>query len=156
MYIACVTGMVGAVGLGIFGFFRLDLLFIVLAASCFLYCRSKLTLLKETGPESEYGGDVIDYSASLRPDGPAKKRRRASRWTVRRCLRRAGQARDAAEQQTIDAILAKVSGRAGDAHADMVRTPGAEARDGPAAKARSGIVAEGIAACAEIRMTKSE
>lgn len=109
MHVACVTGMIGAVALAIFGLYHgVNMLLVSVAVCGFMYCRSRLAQLKEMGPE-EYGleSEGIDYSASLRPDAPARKRRRASRWAIRR-LRREAQ-RDAAEQQLIDTILAKVS-----------------------------------------------
>jgi hypothetical protein len=58
------------------------------------------------GPEAEYGEEIPDFSASLRPD-PPRKRRRASRWMIRRLRKQAE--RDEAEQQRLDTILAKVS-----------------------------------------------
>jgi hypothetical protein len=108
MNLACVTGMIVAVPLAICGIYQHEWLIVAVAVSGFLLCRGKLAQLKEMGAE-EYAleHDGIDYSASLRPDTPVKKRRRASRWAIRR-LRRQAQ-REAAEQQLIDAILAKVS-----------------------------------------------
>jgi stage IV sporulation protein FB len=109
MHFACVTGMVGAVALVIFGLYhQFNTLLVCTGIIGFLYCRSRLGQLKEMGAE-EYAleNEGIDYSASLRPDVPVRKRRRANRWAIRR-LRRQAQ-REAAEQQLIDTILAKVS-----------------------------------------------
>ncbi|HET6246868.1 MAG TPA: site-2 protease family protein [Tepidisphaeraceae bacterium] len=105
MNIACIVGLVGGIILGVVGLFT-SLLLVFIAITGIMYCIQMRRSLKEIGPEMEYAGNMMDYSASLRPDTP-KKRRRASRWQVRRLRREA--MRDAAEQQMIDNILAKVS-----------------------------------------------
>jgi Zn-dependent protease len=107
MMIACVTGIVGGIMLGLYGLSQGRFLLVLIAISGIATCVSMRRQLREIGPELEYAGDEMDFSASLKPDAPAKKRRRPSRWAVRR-LRRLAQ-RDAAEQQQIDTILAKVS-----------------------------------------------
>ncbi len=104
--ISYVVGMGGSIGLVLYGLVRLDLFIITIAILCFLYCRSHLIELRETGDESWGGGDPMDFSASLRPDRP-RKRRRVSRWKMRRLRRQAES--EVAEQERIDTILAKVS-----------------------------------------------
>ncbi|MDB5354918.1 MAG: hypothetical protein JWN24_1371 [Phycisphaerales bacterium] len=103
MMFACITGMIGAVIVGFVGVIGFNLFLIFLAASGFLYCYSKRRELKEVGPEYDEG---MDFSASLRPD-PPRKRRKVSRWTVRRLRREAQQ--ESELQSRIDMILAKVS-----------------------------------------------
>jgi hypothetical protein len=106
MCFACITGMVGSGVLALYGLVMFELLLFFIALSCFFYCKQKLAMVKEMGPESDYGIDTTDYSAAMRSDSP-KKRRKVSQWTIRRLRKEA--ARDAAEQQMIDTILAKVS-----------------------------------------------
>jgi hypothetical protein len=108
MMFACNSGIVGNIILAVSGLF-LGLLLTFIGLSGLLNCILVRRQLKEVGFESEYATDVLDFSASLRPDAPAKKRRRQNRWAIRR-LRRQAQ-RDAAEQQTIVDILAKGSAR---------------------------------------------
>jgi stage IV sporulation protein FB len=105
MNFACVTGIIGGGILVLLGIFS-SLLLVCVGISGILTCVGTRRALREVGPESEFAGDGMDYSASLEPD-PPKRRRRVSRWTIRR-LRRQAQ-RDAEEQQLIDTILAKVS-----------------------------------------------
>ncbi|HWE94242.1 MAG TPA: M50 family metallopeptidase [Tepidisphaeraceae bacterium] len=102
MMFACVTGMVGAVILGLVGIMT-SILLIFIAISGFMTCYMTRRNLKEAGPEYEPG---MDFSESLRPD-PPRKRRKVSRWTVRRLRREAQLESDL--QSRIDAILAKVS-----------------------------------------------
>jgi stage IV sporulation protein FB len=101
MMFACVTGMIGAVIVALVGIVT-SLFLVFLAISGFMYCYAKRRELKEVGPEYE----GMDFSESLRPD-PPRKRRKVSRWTVRRLRREAQQESDL--QSRIDAILAKVS-----------------------------------------------
>jgi len=71
--------------------------------NCFMVRRQ----LQAAGP-ADFQQDEVDYSASLyQPDAPARKHRKLSRRKIRR-LRLQAQ-REAAEQERIDAILAKVS-----------------------------------------------
>ena len=78
----------------------------------FMTCYQRLMIIREMGIEdwsSEYEG--VDYAASLKLpqhfDTP-KRKRRISKWKLRRLRRRAME--EAAEQERLDAILAKVSG----------------------------------------------
>lgn len=108
MTIACMVGMVGAGVLGLLGIVRgLDLLLICIAISCFFYCRMRWIELKEMGPNEYAMEDGMDFSASLAPDRPGRRRRHMGRWTARR-LRRQSQEEEML-QTRIDAILAKVS-----------------------------------------------
>jgi stage IV sporulation protein FB len=102
MMFACVTGMIGAVILALVGIMT-SILLIFIAISGFMTCYMTRRNLKEAGPEYEPG---MDFSESLRPD-PPRKRRKVSRWTVRRLRREAQLESDL--QSRIDAILAKVS-----------------------------------------------
>src|SRR5260221_2170667 len=65
MMFACITGMIGAVIVGLFGIISFNLFLVFLAASGFLYCYSRRRELREVGPEFEEG---MDFSASIRPD----------------------------------------------------------------------------------------
>jgi len=106
--IACVVGMAGACLLALYGLYQWQssgVMLIAIAVVGFLYCRSRRMILRETGDEYS-SDDGIDYSASLRPD-PPRKRRRPSRWLIRRLRKQAE--RDNAEQQRLDSILGKVS-----------------------------------------------
>ncbi|HWE03657.1 MAG TPA: site-2 protease family protein [Tepidisphaeraceae bacterium] len=106
MKIACVVGVVGGGILGLLGVMGRSLLLIFIAISGILTCLAMLRQLREMGPEIEYGEELPDFSASLKPD-PPRKRRRPNRWVIRRLRRQAE--RDNAEQQRLDSILAKVS-----------------------------------------------
>ncbi len=104
MMIATITGMVGAVVVGIIGLAKGYFLLVFVALIGFQYCFQKRLMLKQMGP---YGleEDGIDYSSSLRSDAP--HRHRLSRRVIRKARRRA--AEEQAEQGRIDDILAKVS-----------------------------------------------
>lgn len=104
------VGMVGSVVLALYGLWASWLLLFI-AGSCFILCYQKYYELKEMGPEdwaAEYDG--MDYSVMLKvkhdTEAPRRKRR-VSKWKMRRARRLA--ALEAAEQQQIDTILAKVS-----------------------------------------------
>lgn len=111
--IAAPVGMGASVLMAIYGLTQLGswfgLLLVFIAASCFLYCYQLRAQMKTAGPwefEDDHGPDL---SASLwKPDDDKpRKTRKLSRRTIRR-LRKQQQA-EVAEQERIDAILAKVS-----------------------------------------------
>ena len=108
MHTACIVGMTGSVMLGLYGLLNTSILTICIAVSCFIYCRQRLAMLKEMGGEEYFtGNEGMDFSASLRPDAPPRKRRGINRLKMRRLRRQAQQ--EMAEQLLIDNILAKVS-----------------------------------------------
>ncbi len=102
MMFACITGMIGAVLLAMWGLAAPNLLMIFIAASGFLTCMNMRTQLVAAGPMVDYE-DAMDYSASLRPE----PRKHVTRRSVKRAQRAAREA--ATEQAKIDQILAKVS-----------------------------------------------
>ena len=106
MNIACLVGLVGWTLFAIIFLLPPNPWMLLLAGSGIFTCIAMRRQIKEMGPEFDTGAGEMDFSASLAPDKP-RKRRRASRWQVRR-LRRQAEA-DHAEQQRIDTILAKVS-----------------------------------------------
>lgn len=85
------------------------LLLIFIGLSCLLNCMNMRRMLLAEGPWAFQEEDSVDYSASLRPDPPAK--RGGGGWWARRRmqkLKRLARA-DAVERQRVDEILAKVS-----------------------------------------------
>lgn len=105
LYISCITGMIGAVCVGIYALVTSGWMLAAIAISGFLVCYQKRMMLREMGPEGLE--EVPDYSASLRDHERSARRRRLSRRMMRRAQRRAAQ--EQAEQARIDAILEKVS-----------------------------------------------
>jgi stage IV sporulation protein FB len=104
------TGMFGSIGLAIFGLVNFNLFLLLLAGCLFYYCWQHYQMLKEMGPEdwaAEYDG--IDYGASLRlrPENETPRKKRRSLRHLKRLRKQA--AMEVAEQEQIDAILAKVS-----------------------------------------------
>ncbi len=106
MRIATTIGMVGAVVIGVIGlaFFSLNLILIGIFG--FYTCHRQRQALREAGPYEE---DAIDYSAAY--DNNIGQPKRKSNWQTKRASKRAVQQADVErrEQETIDAILAKVS-----------------------------------------------
>jgi hypothetical protein len=84
-----------------------NLFLIALGATLFIYCLGQRAVLKEAAAENAPLADGPDFGASLRDEKPTRPRRRVSRWKVRRLRRQVR--REAAEQQQMDTILAKVS-----------------------------------------------
>ena len=110
MLITVNIGLVGAVlmamvGLATFGTIMGGFLLILIALMCFMNCLNMRRMLVTEGPWGFSEEDTVDYAASLH-DEPARKSR-VSRWKERRVARQL--AFERAEQQKIDAILAKVS-----------------------------------------------
>jgi len=97
---ACITGMIGAGAMGIFGLATWNWLLLFIAINGAFVCYQKRMMLKEMGPAGLQ--DAVEYSAAHRERSP-----RASRRAIRRARREA--ARERAQQQRIDAILEKVS-----------------------------------------------
>jgi hypothetical protein len=93
-------------GLAMLGSFGAGLLISIIGVNCFVNCYQMRAMMKAEGPwgfsEEE---SAIDYSASLRADEPRK--RKLSPRLYKKVRRR--EARERAEQEKIDAILAKVS-----------------------------------------------
>lgn len=107
--IATMVGMVGSIGLMIIGIV-INWWIILIAISCFLYCRQKRLALAEGNAEEWQ--DSIDYSASLfggPHEEPPRRRKRLSRRAIAKARKIAR--REAAEQERIDLILSKVSAR---------------------------------------------
>ena len=106
MNVSCLTGMVGAVIMGLIGLVAGQLLLFFIAISGFLYCYQMRMQLKEMGPEGLH--DAIDYSASLRdtPEEDRPRRKRLSARAMKRIRKRAQ--KEQQEIARIDAILEKV------------------------------------------------
>lgn len=109
MNIACYFGIVGGAILAVSGFFFGGLLLILIGLSCVFSSIAFRRYLREIGPEFDYGLEPADYSASLRPDEPPKRKRRKNTRAMRRLKREAEI--ELAERQLIDVILAKVSAK---------------------------------------------
>jgi len=103
MNIACVTGMIGAVVMGLLGLW-LNLTLTFLAVCGFLMCYSKRRILHELSASE--GEGALEFADSLEPE-PRPIRRKRSRRMLARSRRLA--AREHAEHNRIDEILAKVS-----------------------------------------------
>jgi len=104
MKIACQTGMVGAVAMAVVGLVTANVLVICVAVFGFLNCYQQRAALADGGPEM--GADGEDFSASLEPERPVR-RRRLSRRAARMIARLAEKERK--ERARLDAILEKVS-----------------------------------------------
>ena len=109
------VGLVGSVlmamvGIATFGTIGGGLLLIIIAINCFVNCFQQRAMLKAEGPWAfTEEDDTSDYSAAYEPQTPRKSR--WSKWSAARARQRAMKqdADDRAEQEKIDAILAKVS-----------------------------------------------
>lgn len=99
--------LMGMVGLATFGTLGGGLLLIFIGIMCFINCLNMRRQLLAAGPYGLEEDDATDYSAAY--DTGMPKRTRLSKWRSKRAVKRA--AADRAEQQRIDAILAKVSAR---------------------------------------------
>ncbi|HEV2295253.1 MAG TPA: site-2 protease family protein [Tepidisphaeraceae bacterium] len=97
-----IMGMIGLATLGTLGG---GLLLIFIGIMCFMNCLNMRRQLLAAGPYGLEEDEGIDYSAAY--DTGAPKRKRFSKWRVKRAAKRA--AADREEQRRIDAILAKVS-----------------------------------------------
>ncbi len=101
---ACVTGMIGAVIMAMLGIATGALLLLFIAVSGFITCYAlRRDLLAQGRWAFE---DEMDFSASLAPD-PVVKGKTLSRRAVKQARKLL--AREHAEQEQIDSILAKVS-----------------------------------------------
>ncbi len=103
MNFACITGMVGAVIGGMLGLATGNLFLTIIAVMGFMTCMSMRQQLVAAGPYAF--NDQTDYSAAYDPLTP--KRKAPGRRAARRANKQAQAER--AEQEQIDAILAKVS-----------------------------------------------
>ena len=107
MNLVCVIGMPASCVVGIFGIVNGSWLLLCVMIWTFYNCFIMRRQLQAVGP-ADFQEEDVDYSASLyQTDAPAKKHRKLSHRKIRR-LRLQAQ-REAAEQERIDAILAKVS-----------------------------------------------
>lgn len=106
MHAACFVGMTGSVPLIVYGSLRHGILVPLIGASCLVFCfMQRRSLVASTGSALQ---EEMDFSESLR-EPPPRRRRRMSRWKRNRLRRLAHH--EAAEQDRIDAILAKVSAK---------------------------------------------
>jgi hypothetical protein len=87
------------------GLVSLSLLLILIAGFGFYTCYQQRQMLKQAGPD-DFEAETL-YAAAYEPLTP--KRKKVSRWAVRRAQKQQRQARE--EQENIDAILAKVSAK---------------------------------------------
>ena len=105
MLLSCQIGMVGAVILGLYGLWAGSILLVMIMVSGFLTCMSLRRQLLAAGPAlDEPDNDGIDYSAAYEQPG---RRPKANVRAQKQIQKLAEQERQ--EQQTVDAILAKVS-----------------------------------------------
>ena len=109
MQIATPIGMVGAVGLAVFGLAYLNLTLMLIGGFGFHTCWRQRQLLRELGPDGfeDEGGGI--YAAAYEPATPKRKRKttRAAKRAVAQARRSAVEAK--LESERLDAILAKVS-----------------------------------------------
>jgi hypothetical protein len=103
MMFACNTGMVGAVLGAMYGLASGNFFLAIIAIMGFSTCLNMRRQLVAAGPYAFEEENL--YTAAYEPLTP--RRKEPSRWAVRRAAKRAHAER--AEQQQIDAILAKVS-----------------------------------------------
>jgi Zn-dependent protease len=100
-------GMVGVATLGMVGG---GLLLILIAVNCFLNCFQLRAVMRAEGPWGFTEEDAVGYAGGLSAaPRPSRRRKLAAGWAAMKERNRTRQAR--AEQETIDAILAKVSDR---------------------------------------------
>jgi Zn-dependent protease len=104
MYVATVTGMIGAGALGLFALTAGSWLTVAVAVAGFIYCMQRYAWLKAMGRE---GMEQVEWAANFGPEPP--HRRHISPRRMRRLRRLA--AREQASQARIDEILAKVSAK---------------------------------------------
>jgi hypothetical protein len=110
--IACGVGMVGAVLMVMWGiphfFSWYGQILIIIGLNSLMICYTTRLALKAAGPY-EMEEDSTDYSAAYEIE-PTRRRKR-SRWSVRRAAKRARKLamEEQNERARIDAILAKVS-----------------------------------------------
>ena len=107
MNFACITGIIGAILIGMVAIATFQVFLFFIAFSGLSYCmmmRQQLADMPDDDP------DETDYSAAYEIE-PGRKRSKLSRWSIRRAARRAQKlaTEERREQQHIDAILAKVS-----------------------------------------------
>ena len=110
MQIATPIGMVGAVGLCVFGLAELSLTLVLIGAFGFHTCWRQRQLLREMGPDGfeDEGGGI--YAAAYEPATPRRGKRKPSRAAKRAVSRARRSAVEAKlESERLDAILAKVS-----------------------------------------------
>jgi Zn-dependent protease len=103
MMFATAVGMVGAAIVAMVGLAYLSLLLVLIAGFGFHTCFQQRAQLKQIGP-GEFESEAL-YASAYEPLTP--KRRKASRWALRRAHKHARQERE--EQKAIDIILARVS-----------------------------------------------
>jgi hypothetical protein len=110
-YFATVTGMIGAVIVGLYGLTRFSVLLVVLAIVGFQTCLHMYRELKANGPwayqdeDNTYAAASLSYASveNARSKGQQKKNARAAK-RAEKIEREANE-----EQEQIDTILAKVS-----------------------------------------------
>ncbi|HEY8666174.1 MAG TPA: site-2 protease family protein [Tepidisphaeraceae bacterium] len=109
MLFSCTAGIVGAVlaiGYGLVDS-PVNLFLILIAIMGLVYCIQLRRQLRANGPEMYTDEDGIDYQASIYGPRHSRRKRKISRWKIRRVQKL--ERREELEQQQIDAILAKVS-----------------------------------------------
>ena len=106
MMVSCVIGMFGSGALALVGLIQINLFLILLGAWLFYTCFQQRLIQREMGPSEPWQTDEPDYSFSLSPDPPPKKRRMSKR-AIR--IARQHSIEEAEERQRLDVILAKVS-----------------------------------------------
>ncbi len=105
MMFSCVTGMVGAVGIGLWALRSMNLFMLCMCVLGFLTCMRMRQALLAQGPEELE--NAVDYSAAY--DNPSPRRKPLRKSWFKAARKRAQ--REQAEQAKIDAILDKVHDR---------------------------------------------
>lgn len=109
MAISTVTGMVGAVVVGLYGLVTAGWMLVALAIAGFIECRRQRLMIREMGPDAMGEADMFEMSAYQSQEAAEPKRKRPSARAIKKAQKAAAEER--AEQERIDEILAKVSAR---------------------------------------------
>jgi Zn-dependent protease len=108
MLFAATTGIVGGALLAVFGLIGGGFFLMLIGIMGVFNCLNLRRMLVAEGPWAFQEEDGPDYSSSLfNTTGDAPKRKAASKRSIRRAQKR--EAEERAEQERVDAILAKVS-----------------------------------------------
>jgi len=111
MMIALMVGMVAAVPVGLWGLLSIGgwygFAMLIIAGNGFYYCYVMRKMMRAEGPWAFQEEDSIDYSASLFNAPAEHKHKKLNKRLLKRAQQR--EAEELAEQERVDAILAKVS-----------------------------------------------
>lgn len=111
MMIALMIGMIAAVPAGLWGLLSIGgwygFALLIIAGNGFYYCYVMRKMMRAEGPWAFAEEDSVDYSASLFNAPAEHKHKKLNKRLLKRAQQR--EAEELAEQERVDAILAKVS-----------------------------------------------